>query len=151
MAGVDRCANALHHARKSLGEWLLWIVQSQPARRAVHWRNLLQPCRSANTNRGMATTYNTARPDSYRPPASEAVLWPVRPSGSSASTGEDGDPALTINTDHSMGADHFPKHKNLSDGRILWRSQLGNVVIITQSQSPGRRNFGFCGLKRILD
>jgi len=55
MAWPDRCQNAQHRTRLTLGERLLRELQRQAARRIAEWRNLLHAEGGADRDRKLAS------------------------------------------------------------------------------------------------
>ena len=118
LAGQDRGEDAVHHPGQPMGEWLLRVLQRLAARRAPGWGDLLYAGRGQDTDRGLAPTLQ------HHPPALQPGLSPAGPgSGYPASaalrlrfappadgTGGKRTHALTINTDHSVGAGHALHH-----------------------------------------
>ena len=54
MAGDGRCADAQHHTRQPLEEWLLQVMQWLDARRALERRDLLHSDQGPNPDRSLA-------------------------------------------------------------------------------------------------
>jgi len=87
----------------TLGKRLLRKLQRQVPRRAVEWRNLLQPERGANPDRAMA------HPLHYDQAAQLIGLSSAR-ARKHRSNGPETDNALAIKPDHPIGARHSLSH-----------------------------------------
>ena len=112
VAGEDRREDALHHTWQPMGEWLLWVLQWLDARRALERGDLLHSGRGSDPDRSLATALQhrkaaqlpglSASGSGNGHAAMAALRFRYAPPA--ASHGARGNLALTINTDHSVGA-----------------------------------------------
>lgn len=79
-----RCQDRLHHARQSLGEWLLREPNSKLRDELLDGEIFYTLKEAQIVIEGWRQHYNTVRPHSsldYRVPAPEAILWPAAQPG----------------------------------------------------------------------